>query len=468
LETNSPGIWKFKERAQSMKVNSKYRISILLLLIFLSPVNAFAQLFGADEEDLAKIEFELKKFNAHLENLKTVDIKSIQRQQEELLRQIKEVQQAIPQIQGAIELNKSETLGSLNKTNLKVSDLEAEVKNQVLEKIYQQNKILEQFRQDQKNLKEGLAQDIENFEKSSKSNFEDFSIVNQTTLGKVVQQVESQSATTKKGFDDTIALFREDVIPAISAENQKNRETIQKQLTHLSQETQKHLEAFSVKNQNLNQKLIEILQESLKQGVDSKTLLDTINKDLKITHVSLEGTNKNLVVADNKINKLSASLQALQAQQTTTNNAIVELKADLAHAGEFNKLADEKFNKLIALTSELAVHSTDMENSVVGQLKEAAQKEGANIAKVDLANEKLSRLIEILKAIAKEQANIGPLASTLGTMQKDQASIMKNQKEIREVLGDLRRKANVNISRNDDIKKSLEKTNPAKGGAGGK
>jgi chromosome segregation ATPase len=184
--------------------------------------------------------------------------------------------------------------------------------------------------------------------------------------------------------------------------------------------------------------------------------------------VSLEGTNKNLVVADNKINKLSASLQALQAQQTTTNNAIVELKADLAHAGEFNKLADEKFNKLIALTSELAVHSTDMENSVVGQLKEAAQKEGANIAKVDLANEKLSRLIEILKAIAKEQANIGPLASTLGTMQKDQASIMKNQKEIREVLGDLRRKANVNISRNDDIKKSLEKTNPAKGGAGGK
>ena len=183
-----------------MKSNSKYRISILLLLIFLSPVNAFAQLFGADEEDLAKIEFELKKFNAHLENLKNIDIKSIQRQQEELLRQIEGVQQAIPQIQRAIELNKSETLGSLSKTNLKISDSEAEVKNQVLEKIHQQNKILDQFRQDQKILKEGLAQDIENFAKSSKSNFEDFSTVNQTTLGKVVQQVESQSATTKKRF----------------------------------------------------------------------------------------------------------------------------------------------------------------------------------------------------------------------------------------------------------------------------
>ena len=32
---------------------------------------------------------------------------------------------------------------------------------------------------------------------------------------------------------------------------------------------------------------------------------------------------------------------------------------------------------------------------------------------------------------------------------------MKNQKEIKEALADLRRKANVNISRNDDIKKTL-------------
>ncbi len=56
----------------------------------------------------------------------------------------------------------------------------------------------------------------------------------------------------------------------------------------------------------------------------------------------------------------------------------------------------------------------------------------ANRTKVNLANEKLSRLIEILKAIAQEQANF------------------------RESLKNLRRKANVNISRNDDIRKALQ------------
>ena len=108
-------------------------------------------------------------------------------------------------------------------------------------------------------------------------------------------------------------------------------------------------------------------------------------------------------------------------------------------------------------------------------MKESALKEDASNIKVDLANEKLSRLIEILKTIAKEQAKLDPLATTLGAMQKEQvalqkaqAVLMKNQKEIKEALADLRRKANVNISRNDEIKKTLRQLGSAKSGAGRK
>ena len=364
--------------------------TVFLFGLTLSSSSAEAQIFGADDEDLKKIYFELKKFNAHL----------------------------------------------------------AEVKNQVLDEIHQQNKILQLFRQEQANLKEGLAQDMEKFEKSSKSNFQDFSTANQKTLGRVVQQLEAQSATTKKGFDDTISLFRTEVIPTIANENQKNRQMVLNHLTSANKETRKSLEAFSAKNQKLNQKLIEILQESLKLGVGTKSLLDSIKKDLEINHASLEGTNNKLKIADEKFNKLAESLKSLQAQNTTTSETLGALKADLEHSGEFNKLADEKLNKLIELTSELAVHSTELEGSVVGQLKESALKEDASNIKVDLANEKLSRLIEILKTIAKEQAKLGPLATALGTVQKD-------QKEIKEELADLRRKANVNISRNDEIKKRI-------------
>ena len=370
--------------------------TVFLFGLTLSSSSAEAQIFGADDEDLKKIYFELKKFNAHL----------------------------------------------------------AEVKNQVLDEIHQQNKILQQFRQEQANLKEGLAQDMEKFEESSKSNFQDFSTANQKTLGRVVQQLEAQSA-------NTIALFRTEVIPTIANENQKNRQMVLNHLTSANKETRKSLEAFSAKNQKLNQKLIEILQESLKLGVGTKSLLDSIKKDLEINHASLEGTNNKLKIADEKFNKLAESLKSLQAQNTTT--------------GEFNKLADEKFNKLIELTSELAVHSTELEESVVGQLKESALKEDASNIKVDLANEKLSRLIEILKTIAKEQTKLDPLATTLGAMQKEQVALQKtqavlrkNQKEIKEALADLRRKANVNISRNDEIKKTLRQLSSAKSGAGRK
>jgi chromosome segregation ATPase len=280
--------------------------------------------------------------------------------------------------------------------------------------------------------------------------------------------LEAQSA-------NTIALFRTEVIPTIANENQKNRQMVLNHLTSANKETRKSLEAFSAKNQKLNQKLIEILQESLKLGVGTKSLLDSIKKDLEINHASLEGTNNKLKIADEKFNKLAESLKSLQAQNTTTSETLGALKADLEHSGEFNKLADEKFNKLIELTSELAVHSTELEESVVGQLKESALKEDASNIKVDLANEKLSRLIEILKTIAKEQTKLDPLATTLGAMQKEQvalqktqAVLMKNQKEIKEALADLRRKANVNISRNDEIKKTLRQLSSAKSGAGRK
>jgi len=463
----------FNERTESMKAKFIYIHSFLLLFLIFSPVNSFAQLFGADDEDLAKIEFELKKFNTHLENLKNTQIKILQGQQEALLRQFEElkheiegIKQTIPQLQGAIEQSKSETLSHLGKTNLKISDLEAEVKNQVLNKIEQQNKNLELFRAEQKNLKDGLAQDIEIFEQSSRENFQTFAEANNETLGEVIQQLELQSATTKKGFDDTINLIRTDVLPTMVQENEKNRHLVLDRLTQADKNTRKTLEAFFVKNQEVNQKLREILQESLKQGLDTKSLLDSLKKGQGVTHVSLVGAGQD--IAGNR-SSLAEILKTLQAQNTTSNEVLANLGAGLEHVGEFNNIAVEKFNKLIDLSAELATHSSELESSLVGQLKESAQIDDARNSKVDLANEKLSRLIEILKVIAKGQEKLGPVAASLGNMQKEQATlqkaqaeIKKNQEEIKEALADLRRKANVNISRGNDIKKSLKKLSSAK------
>ena len=126
-----------------MRAKFTSTLSFLLLLILLSPATAFAQLFGSDEENWKKVFLELKKINHRLVILETVEIDSLKNHLENLLREIEEVKYTVPQLQGVVELNKSETLSGLNKTNAKLDDLTAEVKNQVLNKISQQNKILE-------------------------------------------------------------------------------------------------------------------------------------------------------------------------------------------------------------------------------------------------------------------------------------------------------------------------------------
>ena len=287
-----PGHLEFlKKERKLMKVKSTCTISFLLLLIFLSPVNAFAQLFGSDEENWKKVFFRLEKIYSRLGTLEsrlgTLETVKIKSQLENLLREIEEIKHTV-------ELNKSETMHGLKKTHSKLDDLEYKVKNEVLNKIDQQNKLLEQFGKKQEklqaNLTEGLAQDMEKFNQSSKANFKDFAVANNETLGRVVQQLEAQSATTEKGFGDTIFLFQTEVIPAIAEESLKNQQMVLDHLTHANKETRTNLEAFSAKNQEVNQKLREILEESLKQGLETKFLLDSIKKDMAIIRANQEKT----------------------------------------------------------------------------------------------------------------------------------------------------------------------------------
>ena len=148
-------------------------------------------------------------------------------------------------------------------------------------------------------------------------------------------------------------------------------------------------------------------------------------------------------------------MKALQVQHSVSNETLAALKKGLAGAGEFNQLVDEKINKLIESSAQLITNANKLEGSVLGELKQSSQKEDSNQDKINLANEKLSRLIEILKSIAIEQEKLGKVVKSQAAMNKAQAGLVENQENIKEALADLRRKANVSISRSDDIKKAL-------------
>ena len=85
-------------------------------------------------------------------------------------------------------------------------------------------------------------------------------------------------------------------------------------------------------------------------------------------------------------------------------------------------------------------------------------------AQTDLSNEKLSRLVDILKSFAVEQSKIDQELQALTASQGKVDQVLRGQKELdatqkktTEALKDLRRKANVNISRSNDILKKLKK-----------
>ena len=85
-------------------------------------------------------------------------------------------------------------------------------------------------------------------------------------------------------------------------------------------------------------------------------------------------------------------------------------------------------------------------------------------AQTDLSNEKLSRLVDILKSFAVEQSKIDQELQALTASQGKVDQVLRGQKELdatqkktTEALKDLRRKANVNISRSNDILKKIKK-----------
>ena len=124
-------------------MNSIKSYIFLFFLVTLVPLNASAELFGSDDEKWKKVFIGLKKINSRLVKLETSELANMIHQLEDLLRQIEEVKQTLPQLQGSVELNKSETLTNMSKIRSQISDLEAEVKYQVQEKIDKQNKILD-------------------------------------------------------------------------------------------------------------------------------------------------------------------------------------------------------------------------------------------------------------------------------------------------------------------------------------
>ena len=214
---------------KNLKMNKIFYAVVAVLFIsvlFMNNTKANAQTFGAEDENFDRVLYGLKKLNSQLVILQTEEMDSLKMRLEYMLREIEEVKHALPQLQGMVEQNKSETLHGLNETNSKINDLHAEIKY-------------------------ALPLD---------------------SIGDVIDQINAQN----KRLDDTNSIFKLELIPVIS----RDMENLRQDMGHLKAGLAQDMENFYAKNQEFNQKLIKILEESLKQGVETKSILESINKKL--------------------------------------------------------------------------------------------------------------------------------------------------------------------------------------------
>ena len=451
------------------------RISIVLFLVF-SQVGLFSKAEAGDEEFHLKILEALKRMNARLINIETNNLRSIKDVQESLLNQVMTIQPSIEQIQSTGELNKSEMLASIRRAEGRIVVIENILNTEVMAQFYKKKQEDEKFQIqfsaviDQ--LKISLATDMKNISKANEQYFKMFSDGNNEQLQKIANALKSQN----KNLIATQGLFKTDLIPALDTQSEETRKALLTELAQARASQKNFLESNHKKMvsslatiDEKNKMLIEIFKKSILVDENTKILTEEIHKNL---------TGANLNITQTK--KLIDSMQ---------KKLIEQMGKDLLEIKGTQKEVKAPLNNLVNASKKINQETSEAQKNLkisVERLTDSSKSQS------ELSNEKLSRLIDILKTFAIEQGKVdqalqmflaeqGKIDQVLQGQKKldvvmqtqekvgqalqgqglesisSQETILKAQQEIKKALKDLRNKANVNISRNDDILKKIKK-----------
>jgi len=486
---------------------------VVIFFVILAQVSFIPRAEALGDEDYhQKILEALKRMNVRLVRIEASKLRSLKAVQESLLNQIMALRTSLEQIQATGEMSKTEMLASVEGVKTKILDVESHIKNEVMQAFDGQNREDKSYRAQSQalssQLKDSLATDMGSFSKANQQQFKNFSEVN----NKQLQQIVSVLGEQNKKLLQTQALFKTDLIPALNTQSEETRQAL---LTDLSQSraVQKNFMESNHKQilaslgtvEEKNKALVEILKKSILVDEATKSLAETIQKNVG-------GTNQNIDQARKMIAILQEVLVQRMKNAAETEAALkVRLDEDLAEVKNNQKMVTSRLETLVSLSDQINKQSAQMEKSIQqsvvsatnqineksSQIRESINKAidmASNSAKskTDLSNEKLSRLVDILKSFAVEQSKIDQelqaltasqgkvdqvlqgqkkLDVVLQSQQKvekaiqgqklgsiaTQETILTTQKKMTEALKDLRRKANVNISRSEDILKKLKK-----------
>jgi peptidoglycan hydrolase CwlO-like protein len=198
---------------------------VLLVLVALwsfPPAAAFAQLFGNEKENWDKVFTELKRINLHLGNIESVQIKSLQETQANILSQADKTQRMIPELKGKIE-----------EIERKIAVMEAAQ----AEMRKMQKDFLVEFKaegvEQSKQIRQGVAGDMESISKRSQDGMQKITESNAKSLKLVEDKLNEQN----QHLTSFHLLFKDELIPKFVDLSHKNREAILAEVNKSKNET---------------------------------------------------------------------------------------------------------------------------------------------------------------------------------------------------------------------------------------
>ena len=192
-----------------------------------------------------------------------------------------------------------------------------------------------------------------------------------------------------------------------------------------------------------NKALVEILKKSILVDEATKSLAETIQKNVG-------GTNQNIDQARKMIAILQDVLVQRMKNAAETEAALeVRIDEDLAEVKNNQKMLTSQLESLVSLSDQINKQSAQMEESIQqsvvsasNQVNKQSAQMGANISKsidiaannakaqTDLSNEKLSRLVDILKSFAFEQSKTDQALQVLTASQGKVDQVLQGQKKM--------------------------------------
>lgn len=410
-----------------MRMKSVTASCIVCACLGLFASEAFAQLFGGDNNKWERILLEIKKLNTRIVEKVIPQIDRINSDIKKIKIEISRVKTEVRNVRSGNN-NLSEQIDTLSNMIPGIQSSMEQSQVRAMQQIQALGKRLEQLDA----IKQEVATQLESLKDSMAKDMEQIAELNQGAFQGLIKSNEKHLRNQNARVDKSIAIMTE------MAKGGAN-----------TSEALAVLQAGLVENSKArseqNKKIIDILSKSLKEQQAAAIEIDALGGNQAKSDENVRYARETMValkgILDKRLAEIDKTQQALQAQNDQAMQDADLIKQNL-------QITDQKINKLAEGLQAIHNQGIDTTKSMLTNASEVNQKIDENRAEVKLTSEKITKLIEILKAIAEKQGKLEQLLASQGGK--------GGNKKLMDVLADLKRKANVNISRNDRILKKLK------------